>query len=68
MYQIVCISGETNRYSTVASGFRDESEARETVQNWINRRFFDAAYDHSKQCWWLLDSNREVYRIMVHKA
>jgi len=27
MYQIVCVSGETNRHSTVASGFSDEAEA-----------------------------------------
>jgi hypothetical protein len=48
MYQIVCVTGETDRRSTVASGFCDEAEAWETAQNWINRRFLDAAYDHSK--------------------
>jgi len=68
MYQIVCVSGETNRHSTVASGFSDESEAWDTAQNWINRRFIDAAYDYSRQCWWLLDAQREIYRIMIHKA
>jgi hypothetical protein len=65
MYQIVCVSGESNRHSTVASGFCDEAGAWETAQNWISRRFFDAAYDHSKECWWLLDSHREVCRIMI---
>jgi hypothetical protein len=68
MYQIVCVSGETNRHSTVASGFSDEAEAWDTAQNWINRRFLDAAYDHSRECWWLLDAHREIYRIMIHKG
>jgi hypothetical protein len=68
MYQIVCVSSESDRHSTVASGFFDEAEARETAQNWIHSRFLDAAYDHSKECWWLLDSQRDVYRIVIHKA
>jgi hypothetical protein len=68
MYQIVCVSGETNRLSTVASGFCDEAGARQTAQDWINSRFADAAYDHSKDCWWLLDSRREIYRILIHEA
>jgi hypothetical protein len=68
MYQIVCVSGETNRHSTVASGFSDEAEAWDTAQNWINRRFLDAAYDHSRECWWLLDAHREIYRIIIHKG
>jgi hypothetical protein len=67
MYQIVCVSGETNRHSTVASGFSDEAEAWDTAQNWINSRFLDAAYDHSRQCWWLLDAHREIYRIMIQR-
>jgi hypothetical protein len=67
-YHIVCVSDETNRHSTVASGFCDEAEARETAQNWISRRFLDAAYDHSQECWWLLDSQRQIYRILIHRA
>jgi hypothetical protein len=68
MYQIVCVTGETDRRSTIASGFCDEAEAWETAQNWINRRFLNAAYDHSKECWWLLDSHRQIHRIMVDAA
>jgi len=68
MYQIVCVTGETDRRSTVASGFCHEAEAWETAQNWINRRFLDAAYDHSKECWWLLDSHRQIHRIMIEEA
>jgi hypothetical protein len=40
-------------------------EAWETAQAWINRRFRDAAYDYSKECWWLRDAEGSVYRIMV---
>jgi hypothetical protein len=64
MFQIVCIEESTKRPSTIATGFRDEIEARRTVQNWIDRRFVDAAYDHGRECWWLLDDGR-AYRIFV---
>jgi hypothetical protein len=39
MYRIVCVSGESNRHSTVAFGFCDEAGAWETAQTWISRRF-----------------------------
>jgi hypothetical protein len=68
MYQIVCVDGETNRHSTVASGFCDEAGAWQTAQDWISSRFADAAYDHSRDCWWLLNSRREIYRIVIHET
>jgi hypothetical protein len=34
------------------------------VEDWIDRRFVDAAYDHSKESWWLLDGG-QTYRITV---
>jgi hypothetical protein len=52
----------------VAPGFSDAAEAQETAEGWINRRFRDAAYDYSKECWWLLDPEGLVFRVMVHKA
>jgi hypothetical protein len=67
-FEIVCVGGETDGDSTLASGFRDEAEAWETAETWIRSRFVDAAYDHSKNCWWLLDSQRHVYRIMIHAS
>jgi hypothetical protein len=68
VYQIVCFSGETDRHSTVASGFHNQTEAWETARGWISRRSLAAAYDHGKECWWLLDAHREVYRIMIRRA
>jgi hypothetical protein len=67
MFQIVCIEQSTKRPSTIATGFRYEIEARRTVKDWIDRRFVDAAYDYSKECWWLIDDGR-AYRIIVENA
>jgi hypothetical protein len=67
MYQIVCVREDTNGPVPVACGFSDAEEARETAQDWINRCFRDAAYDHSKNCWWLRDHEGFVYRVMVDK-
>jgi hypothetical protein len=47
MYQIICVSNETNIHSKVACGFVDEREARETAQDWIGRQFTAAAYDRA---------------------
>jgi hypothetical protein len=65
MYQIVCVREDTDGPFSLASGFSDELEAWETTQDWINRRFRDAAYDYSKECWWLRDVEGYIYRIMV---
>ena len=65
MYQIVCVREDTDGQLPIASGFSDGLEAWETAQAWINRRFRDAAYDYSKECWWLRDAEGSVYRIMV---
>ena len=67
MFRIVCIEQSTRRPSTIATGFRYEIEARRTVKDWIDRRFVDAAYDHSEECWWLLDGGR-AYRIIVENT
>jgi hypothetical protein len=67
MFQIVCIEQSTKSHSTIATGFRYEIEARRTVKDWIGRRFVDAAYDHSEDCWWLLDGGR-AYRIIVENT
>jgi hypothetical protein len=64
MFQFVCIEQSTKRPSTIAAGFCYEVEARRTVRDWIDRRFVDAAYDHSEECWWLLDGGR-TYRVIV---
>jgi hypothetical protein len=67
-FEIVCAGSESDGHSTLASGFRDEAEAWATAETWIRSRFIDAAYDHSRNCWWLLDSHRHVYRIMIHAS
>jgi hypothetical protein len=67
MFQIVCIEHDSDRAMTMAAGFRHRNEARRTVSDWIDRRFLDAAYDHSLECWWLVDDGR-TYRIAVEPA
>ena|SRR5271170_3575116 len=47
MFQIVSIEQNTNRHSTIDSGFCSEPEARSTAKDRIHRRFVDAAYDYS---------------------
>jgi hypothetical protein len=65
MYQIVCVREDTDGHLPVASGFSDATEAWETAQGWVNRRFRNAAYDYSKECWWLRDAEGYVHRVMV---
>jgi hypothetical protein len=67
MFQIVCIEHDSDRAMTMAAGFRHQKEARRTVEDWIDRQLLDAAYDHSLECWWLLDDGR-AYRIAVEQA
>jgi hypothetical protein len=39
-----------------------------TARSWITRRFDEAKYDHSKECWWLRDHEGNLVRVMVDKA
>jgi hypothetical protein len=66
MFKIVCIDPNTERPHTIATGFHDEIEARDTAKDWIVRRFLDSTYDHSDDCWWLLDGGR-AYRVAIQK-
>jgi hypothetical protein len=67
MFEIVCYTDQTS-VSTIAGGFSDEGEARGTAQEWIARQFGNAAYDHSRECWLVLASPGEIYRVAVQKA
>jgi hypothetical protein len=66
MFKIVCIEENPERLYTIASGFHDEIEARDTAKDWIIRRLFDVAYDRSDGCWWLIDGGR-AYRVAIQK-
>jgi hypothetical protein len=65
MLRIVCINQNTKRPYTIASGFHDEIEARETAKDWFVFRFIDSKYDRSDGCWWLLDGGR-ASRVLIH--
>jgi hypothetical protein len=66
MFQILCVEHGSGIPFAIATGFSDRDEAHGTARDWIQRRFDHSAYDHSLECWWLIDHGR-TYKIIVEE-
>jgi len=73
MYQIVRVELGSDgldraRRLTLASGFADEAAARETTQTWLCRRFADATYNSTYDCWQLRDADGDMHYVIVERV